>query len=725
MGVKGAVKDAVKGAVKGAKGIFGGIKDAKSDAVNAAIGETAARVIEYALPAALQTSAAGMLPAADGNGLGRTIGESIAKGAVHAMALAMQNAEASVTQAIEHALPVSGVAAHVPPVELYTDVDECSRVRPTLEALSMSLPEAMQAMGDQVVELYAQVIDRGTFEDELCRTVDGDEATKMNMLIDAIPDLVARSTEAAVAVAEILRRKPGGAETPTGRMRVAMYDAAVSAAKPVGGVFWGEYTKSAEDLRNLEVVVRQLRPSGPPTEEERRLVARVREATWSAILEHGPVDVTRLGSRHGVVPLPVLRDFTVQLFPDPVPRASEAENFGLGEWGLLDSLRRLVKFAVERFKNSDPESAAKIHAYAERGRSLGHELLGLYVVRQHVGFERAGTGYALAVATGTLRALPRAREYAHAIRCMLVYVRALLFGAERGDDDGRIDDLVGGLSPKPKGDNKAKAEYMPAVPRACRARPEGHDARTRRLVRDVCAKNEELVEKARARKWLEDTFDKGARNDIPIDELFAMHERLGALAVVTKRVADNVVETLARMHTDADRTVLTVTQRRRLEVLQTRVAEATRASAGDIEDAGAAVSAHLASKAKERAPHGLNAHEFGVAHTAFYVGPTVAYRWPLVDADARAHGSWMGALLAYLAPGPVQSVVEAASDFASRRKVQYRGCEPPGVGYAIYALLPVLDHASAMCKAGASGYASVQQSTLRAIECLLSHRAGG
>jgi hypothetical protein len=97
------------------------------------------------------------------------------------------------------------------------------------------------------------------------------------------------------------------------------------------------------------------------------------------------------------------------------------------------------------------------------------------------------------------------------------------------------------------------------------------------------------------------------------------------------------------------------------------------------------------------------------------VGPTVVYRAPLVE-DAPAHGSWMGSLLALMVPNNVQSVVDAASDAASGRKVQYRGSEPPGVGYAMYALLPVLDHASVM------GYGAVKERTLTAVRCLLLHR---
>lgn len=687
-------------------------KQAAADATHE-VTKAAATVVQYLVPEAINVT--GMYQDQDvdvsrgivskiaqkvGSGVGREVGERLARAALHAMKV---DAEESAKEAIERALPISGVAVYVPPEGLYKKY-ECS-TRPTLEVFALSLVEAMQAMGsDLVVDLYAQVVDRSTFERELC-SGDGDEATKLTMLLEAIPQVIERSTETAVAIAGLLRDKPSGG--PTGKMRDAMYDAAVSAGRPVGGWLYGETTRCAVDLRNLEVVVSRTRPGAKLTPDERALIARVREATWRAILEHRVVDMTRFGSRHGLVPLPVLRDHTVQFLPDPVPHASDEANFGLGEWGLLDSLRRVVSFASKRYKVSDPERAATVASYAERGHSLGQELLGLYVVRQHAGFESAGVGYALAVAAGTMRALPRTSEYAHAIRCMLGYVRALL---DTEDEGAKIDDVVAKLRAVVSKPRPTERYELPAVPLACRARPVGHDARTRMLVRDVCAKNGELVEKAKAIAWLDATFGNGKSAAITVDAMFEMHDALGALAShkVGRGVVANVERALAEMQ--RGRETLTVAQRRRLEVVQTRVVDA--GGLVNVDGAGAEVYKHLADRAKEGKPHGLSAHEFGVAHTAFYVGPTVVYRAPLVE-DAPAHGAWMGALLALLVPDRVQGVVDAASDAASGRKVQYRGGEPPGVGYALYALLPVIDHASAM------GYAAVQRHTLSAVGCLL------
>jgi hypothetical protein len=331
-----------------------------------------------------------------------------------------------------------------------------------------------------------------------------------------------------------------------------------------------------------------------------------------------------------------------------------------------------------------------------------------------VGFEELGTGYALAVATGTLRALPRTSEYAHAIRCLLVYIRALLLP---NADNEKIDKVVTDLTISKK--EAGKPYGLPDVPLACRGGPVGHDARTRRLVRDVCAKNGELVEKGKAMEWLMTTFGESAIPKVDaamVDAMFEMHDALGALAIISKieKVGDAVAANVAKTLADMQKVELTVGQRRRLEVMQTRVKEAR--GKGNVDESGAEVYyAHIAAQANDGKPHGLNAHEFGVAHTAFYVGPTVVYRAPLVE-DAPAHGSWMGSLLALMVPNNVQSVVDAASDAASGRKVQYRGGEPPGVGYAMYALLPVLDHASVM------GYGAVKERTLTAVKCLLLHR---
>ena len=730
---------------------------AKDALVGSAVTHATANIIKHVVPAALLPPQAGPAGQAEADAndsgasklakrAGRAVGEGVARMAVQAM----QGAEASAIQAIERALPVSGVAAYVPPVELYTEVYECDdKVRPKYEAFKSTLEDAV-SLGewDTVLKLYAQVFDRGAFEETLCG-VDREDAKKRQLLLDTIAEVVKGSTQTAVEIAEMLGGerenggpKKGGPEKgerepkANASLRAAICAAAIRASEPESGILWGWYTKSATDLRNLEVFVRAIRPdpNAEPDEDERALVARVRAATWSAVLSifssYGaePIDMTRFGSRYGVVPLPVLRDYTVQMLPDVVEHASEAVNFGLGEWGLLDSLGRVMRFAVERFKLSDPEKAARVEAYAQRGKTLGDELLGLYVVRQHVGFERRGVGYALAVATGTLRTLPRTTEYAHAIRCLLAYIRDLL-GQQIGPATDEAIACVALASPSsaetnitPKAPKPGPEYTLPSVPLACRGAPAAHDARTRRLVREVCARNAELVEKGRAVEWLNATFAKAtvtAGAAVTVDAMFEMHDALGA--VVSRKLASDVARNVANaLETMSAATDLTVTQRRRLEVLQTRFAEALGGGKAPSRGGGArggeapsphphrSYYEHVVRRAKDGKPHGLHAHEFGVAHTAFYVGPTVVYRWPLVEARAQP-SSWMGALLARLVPDPVQSVVDAAWDAASGRAVQYRGGERPGVGYALYALLPVLDHASAM------GYKIVQHHTLVAI----------
>jgi hypothetical protein len=64
----------------------------------------------------------------------------------------------------------------------------------------------------------------------------------------------------------------------------------------------------------------------------------------------------------------------------------------------------------------------------------------------------------------------------------------------------------------------------------------------------------------------------------------------------------------------------------------------------------------------------------------------------------------------------VADALDAATEPAVA--VQYNADELPGVGYALYTLLPLLDHSSAMLKAG-QDYSTVPRLTLTAIQkCL-------
>jgi hypothetical protein len=183
-------------------------------------------------------------------------------------------------------------------------------------------------------------------------------------------------------------------------------------------------------------------------------------------------------------------------------------------------------------------------------------------------------------------------------------------------------------------------------------------------VRDVCARNAELVEKGRAVEWLNATFAKATSTAVTVDAMFEMHDALGAVASrqVARDVARNVATTLENMRAAMEKesaalaTASTVTQRRRLEVLQTRLAEAlgggeaapSRGRGGNPHQ-HLSYYEHVVRRAKDGKPHGLHAHEFGVAHTAFYVGADRGIQRALggrrasarvVDGDApRAHGA--------------------------------------------------------------------------------------
>ena len=71
--------------------------------------------------------------------------------------------------------------------------------------------------------------------------------------------------------------------------------------------------------------------------------------------------------------------------------------------------------------------------------------------------------------------------------------------------------------------------------------------------------------------------------------------------------------------------------------------------------------------------------------------------------------------------GGVSDVAEAGAEAMRGRVVQYKSTESPGVGYALYALIPILDHASTMSRVS-DQYEPLKGATLRAIKRLLEHR---
>jgi hypothetical protein len=135
---------------------------------------------------------------------------------------------------------------------------------------------------------------------------------------------------------------------------------------------------------------------------------------------------------------------------------------------------------------------------------------------------------------------------------------------------------------------------------------------------------------------------------------------------------------------------------------------------------------HIALCASTNATCALNEAELGVMHTTYEAAGQIAYRWPMLEAardasfaqKAQKAVTW---LVRGLMPTCVSDVAEAGAEAMRARVVQYKSTESPGVGYALYALIPILDHASTMCRV-AHEYEPLKGATLRAIERLVEHR---
>ncbi len=222
---------------------------------------------------------------------------------------------------------------------------------------------------------------------------------------------------------------------------------------------------------------------------------------------------------------------------------------------------------------------------------------------------------------------------------------------------------------------------------------------------------------------------------MPVDELFSLFADLDVLATdadLAERVARNLTVLATKLSLDAGgktheakgerrsvaqrlgrlaqqkKPATTVAQKRRLAVLQTRLAEVT-GRAVTVLPTASLVYEHIKGRAERNKPHGLEAHELGVAHWTI---PGVPIRVPFLS-DMPTLGAWM---LRELAPSVADVRDAAAAPFTA---MHYKADEKPGVGFALYTLLPLLDHASAMRKAS-DAYAAVHGATLRAIRRLLT-----
>jgi hypothetical protein len=394
---------------------------------------------------------------------------------------------------------------------------------------------------------------------------------------------------------------------------------------------------------------------------------------------------------------------------------------------VADSIRRLAKLAQT--------GIAAAHPAALDGQGA---LRGLYVTHTHTGFESPGYGYALYVACGALRPLLRLNDsaYAHAARCMLLFVRDLVFPGEALPESAAaiaaIDAAIAKM--RPVAPERPVPYTLPRVPIACRAKPHGHDVRSRRVIRTACAKHDELAAKSGALAAIRASFGTdAAAGSLGIDAMCALFSDLDAIVLTDAseglaRRATAAVERLERE--ESQRPALTpsrdhetyarenasrVVDKRRLAVLRAKIIQT---GAGEPYEG---VAAHVEMCAQHNLATGLKEHELGVLHAAFSAAGQLGFTWPMLKA-APPQG-FVGALIATIAhdltPTCLSDVHATFSTAKVAKVVQYKATERPGVGYVLYALLPLLDHASLMCTEKLDGYEHIRNATLAAIKRVL------
>ena len=138
------------------------------------------------------------------------------------------------------------------------------------------------------------------------------------------------------------------------------------------------------------------------------------------------------------------------------------------------------------------------------------------------------------------------------------------------------------------------------------------------------------------------------------------------------------------------------------------------------------VYAHIERCALNNTPHALKEAELGVLHAEYDVAGRIAFRQPILQLPSTSSVQkaikWV---VGELTPTCVSDLAGNAAEtgVVRVRFVQYKATEPPGVGYALYALLPILDHVIAMCNGQSEAtqreYAPLKSATLRAIQRLL------
>ena len=608
---------------------------------------------------------------------------------------------------------------------------------------------------EAVLEYYDRVLDTGQFERQLCPRALADLTAITRELQSKIPEIVARNTSSGVAIAGMIARaKANGtpqAKAVAAALQVMLLSTIQREAEPSRGMFSfivGPTQRSAEDLRNLEVAYRTMLPR---THKPTDLVARARASMWDAIVANKPIDMARFGASHSYVPIAGLRSSTTLFRPNSNgTQKSEEIMETLGRWGIIASIENIAELARTRAVAAHPATIG-------RAMSAHNAASGLYVTEQHTGYERRGLGYPLVVAHGTLAALRSLSDsaYAHATTCLFLYVRDLVFLGERIPDaasDAVIYSAIAKIPQAPLPDTPAPYT-LPRVPLACRAPPAGHNARTRRVIRETCALNAGLVQKSLALQRVRQSLGTDeAAGRLTLEQMLALHEDLDAVALLTQEeqraVLDRAEGAIDRVRTrvqtqarragannDAAESARFVTDARRVVVLErkmlaqirvrgrTRIMEVNPTGPYDPYEG---VYAHIERCALSDTPHALKEAELGVLHAEYDVAGRIAFRQPILQLPSTSSVQkaikWV---VGELTPTCVSDLAGNAAEtgVVRVRFVQYKATEPPGVGYALYALLPILDHVSASCNGQSEAtqreYAPLRSATLRAIQRLL------
>ena len=696
---------------------------------------------------------------------------------------AVRGIEGTAVEMVRAAMPADDVGgqSRVAPAELYTvetelvDGTERRADHPTCAA--MFTPNGRDGR-ERALDYYASVLDTGAFEKDLCPRALADLGSITRGLVREIPAIVERDTASGVKIASMVARAKRNGDSVrvaiAGALQAALLESVIREVRePESGLLTmlvGANPRSAEDLRNAEVVHRILEQPKPTA-----IVERARAAAWDAIVANKPIDMARFGSRHAYAP--ALGKYTTTFSPDRSSGMTDETMAALGRWGVTDSLISSVHDASSRAR----ERAERAHPVTtERAVEAAGALRGLYVTEQHVGYESAGVGYAIVVAHGALRQINDA-AYAHAASCLLEYVRDLVFLGERVPEaaEAAIEQAVARLAPLPS--PKAPQPYsLPRVPLACRGTPPGHDARTQRVIRRACALNDELVQKSLAVSRLRESLGTDqAASGLTLERMFALHDDLDAVALLGDERgafldrADRALQRLkgkplgteerrafldranrafqrlkalkgsplARKETKEEtelaraqlkellsESARLVTETRRVVVLRHKILALRGATLGrtKMDAPYEGVYDHIARCANANELCGLNEAELGIMHTTYEAAGQIAYRWPMLEAardasfaqKAQKAVAW---LVRGLMPTCVSDVAEAGAEAMRGRVVQYKSTESPGVGYALYALIPILDHASTMSRVS-DQYEPLKGATLRAIKRLLEHR---